>query len=429
MKSLISTLIIVLSLFNIIYNKSEDYEHLLEWGKSHSVFISDKIAMNYTSENIKNFYVTQEIEKNETIMIIPSDLVLNIDRALNLSGSKTKKLYEKYKNEKFEYVNAFIDYRIEQSFLAYLMYSANKHKSEKNKLYQFFKYFFNTFETNMDSFPLFYNAEQFNLLTSSLFGNEIFQMRALFDEEYSILDQRVLKKGLDYDEYLRHRQYTLSKGRNITKKCSLVPFVDMFDIHPTKYNLKLRIRMDDYGIKVVAKKKIKPNRKLLLKIDSLQNSNLLCFYGKTFKESENTVNNFLVPYISSLYLTERNLDQSLANNEKIDLAREKFYEEAMKTYMEFSKKIKEDGSPLSALNIFKGNLQALRKKYDEVSTSQIHKTFFTLKDIENIKRVLSTEMRFYDEKMKVLDVLIDYTIKNQTKNETEDDEKDPNLDL
>ena len=428
MKSLITALIIVLSLFNIIYNKSEDYEHLLEWGKSHSVFISDKIAMNYTSENIKNFYVTQEIEKNETIMIIPSELVLNIDRALNLSGSKTKKLYEKYKNEKFEFTNAFINYRIEQSFLAYLMYSANKHKSEKNKIYQFFKFFFNTFETNLDSFPLFYNSEQFSLLTSSLVGNEIFQMRALFDEEYSILDKRVLKKGLDYDEYLRHRQYTLSKGRNITNKCSLVPFVDMFDIHPTKYNLKLRIRMDDYGIKVVARKKIKPNRNLLLKVDSMQNSNMLVFYGKTFKEYENTVNSFLVPYVSSVYLTERNLDQNLANNEKIDLAREKFYEEAMKTYMEFSKKIKEDGSPLSALNIFKGNLKALRKKYDEVSTSQIHKTFFTLTDIENIKRVLSTEMRFYDEKMKVLDVLIDYTINNQTKNGT-DDEKEPNLDL
>jgi hypothetical protein len=160
----------------------------------------------------------------------------------------------------------------------------------------------------------------------------------------------------------------------------------------------------------------------------LQNSNLLCFYGKTFKESENTVNNFLVPYISSLYLTERNLDQSLANNEKIDLAREKFYEEAMKTYMEFSKKIKEDGSPLSALNIFKGNLQALRKKYDEVSTSQIHKTFFTLKDIQNVQRVLNTEMKFYDEKMKVIDVLIDYTINNNTKKNEEDD-KEPDLEL
>ena len=73
------------------------------------------------------------------------------------------------------------------------------------------------------------------------------------------------------------------------------------------------------------------------------------------------------PYfnISPAFLTERNLDQSLAKNDKIDLVHEKFYEEAMPTYMEFSKKIKEDGSPLSALNIFMDNLKALRKKYDE----------------------------------------------------------------
>ena len=166
----------------------------------------------------------------------------------------------------------------------------------------------------------------------------------------------------------------------------------------------------------------------MVKINSMQNSNMLIFYGKTFKELENTVNNFLVPYISPAFLTERNLDQSLAKNDKIDLVREKFYEEAMPTYMEFSKKIKEDGSPLSALNIFMDNLKALRKKYDEVTTSQLHKTFFTLKDIENVKRILSTEKRFYDEKMKVIDVLIDYTKNNNTKNKSED-ENEPNLDL
>lgn len=428
MKPFLLTFVIIGSLLSFINNKSDDYEHLLEWGKSHNVFISDKIAMNYTSENIKNFYVTQEIEKNETVMIIPTELILNINTALNLSGTKTKKLYEKYKNEKFEYVNDFLKYRIEQSFLAYLMYSANKHKSEKNKLYQYFKYFFNTFETNLDSFPLFYNNEQFSLLTSSLLGNEIFQMHALFDEEYSILDKKVLKKGLDYDEYLRYRTYTLSKGNNVTGLCTLIPFVDILDVHPTKYNLKLKFKLDEYGVKVIAKKKIKPNRRLMVKINSMQNSNMLIFYGKTFKELENTVNNFLVPYISPAFLTERNLDQSLAKNDKIDLVHEKFYEEAMPTYMEFSKKIKEDGSPLSALNIFMDNLKALRKKYDEVTTSQLHKTFFTLKDIENVKRILSTEMRFYDEKMKVIDVLIDYTKNNNTKNKSED-ENDPNLDL
>ena len=66
---------------------------------------------------------------------------------------------------------------------------------------------------------------------------------------------------------------------------------------------------------------------------------------------------------------------------------------------------------------------AMRKKYDEVSTSQIHKAFFTTKDIENVKRVINTEKKFYDEKMKVLDVLIDYTINNKTDAKIEDTKK------
>ena len=427
MRKTLNILIITFILFisNITTRSTKDYDLLLEWGKNHSVFISDKIGINYTSENVKNYYVREEIEKNETIMEIPTELILNLKTALDLYGPKTKKLYDKYRKEKFEYVNDYLPYRIQQSFLAYMMYQGNKHN---NKFHKFFQYFMNTFETNLDGFPIFYNNEQFNLLTMSQFGNEIFQTKTLFEEEYSILDQKVLSKGLDYDEYLKYRTYTLSKGRNMTGLCTLVPFVDILDIHPTKYNLKLDFNLDDYGVRVISTKKIKAKRRLRLKVDSMQNSNSLIFYGRTFKELENTVNNFLVPYISSQYLTEKNLDQSFASQEKLDLSHEKFYEEAMKTYMDFSKKIKEDGSPLSALNIFKDNLMAMRKKYDEVSTSQIHKTFFTNKDIENVKRVINTEKRFYDEKMKVLDTLIDWTIKNQTEN-AKKEEDEPNFDL
>ncbi len=427
MKKFVNLLIISILLFisNISCKTTKDYDLLLEWGLNHSVFISDKIGINYTSENLKNFYVKEEIDKNETIMIIPKDLILNIKSALDLYGPKTKKLYQKYKKEKFEYVNSFLSYRIQQSFLSYLMLQGNKHD---NKFHKYFQYFMNTFESNLDSFPIFYNNEQFGLLTMSQFGNEIFQTKTLMEEEYNILDQKVLSKGLDYDEYLKYRTFTLSKGNNITGLCSLIPFVDILDIHPTKYNLKLDFNLSDYGVKVISTKKIKMRRRLRLKIDSIQNSNSLIFYGRTFKELENTVSSFSVPYISSQYLTEKNMDQSLAINDKIELAHEKFYEEAMKTYMDFSKKIKEDGSPLSALNIFKDNLNAMRKKYDDVTTSQIHKTFFTRKDIENVKRVLNTEKRFYDEKMKILDTLIDWTIKNQTKTD-EKDEKEPNFDL
>ena len=424
MKKISNCLIIfIITLISYTNNKStKDYDLLLEWGKNHSVFISDKIGINYTSENLKNYYLKEEIDKNETIMIIPKELILNIENGFDLYGPKTKKLYQKYKKEKFEYVNELLPYRIQQSFLAYMMYQGNKHN---NKFHKFFQYFMNTFETNLDNFPLFYNTEQFSLLTMSLFGNEIFQTKTLLEEEYSILNQKVLSKGLDYDEYFRYRTFTLSKGRNITGLCSLIPFVDIFEVHPTKYNLKLDFNLDDYGVKVISTKKIKAKRRLRLKIDSMQNSNALIFYGKTFKELENSIGSFLVPYVSSQYLTEKNMDQSLANNEKLDLMHEKFYEEAMKTYMDFSKKIHEDGSPLSALNIFKDNLNAMRKKYDEVSTSQIHKTFFTNRDIENVKRVINTEKKVYDEKMKVLDTLIEWTIQNQTKKE----EPEPNFDL
>jgi len=412
MSKLLNILIITIILFTSINTKTtKDYDLLLEWGTNHSVFISDKIGINYTSEDHKNFYVKEEIDKNETIMIIPKELILNLKAGLNLYGPKTKKLYDKYKKEKFEYVNEYLSYRKQQSFLAYLMLQGNKHN---NKFHKYFQYFMNTFESNLDNYPIFYNNEQFSLLTMSQFGNEIFQTKTLFEEEYSILDQKVLSKGLDYDEYFKYRTYVLSKGRNITGLCSLVPFVDILDIHPTKYNLKLEFNLSDYGVKVISTKKIKMKRRLRLKVDSMQNSNALIFYGKTFKEMEKTVNTFSVPYISSQYLTEKNLDQSFAINEKIELVHEKFYEEAMKTYMDFSKKINEDGSPLSALNIFKDNLNAMRKKYDDVTTSQIHKAFFTNRDIENVKRILNTEKFFYDEKIRILDTLIDWTIKNQT---------------
>ena len=426
MKNIIYVLILTIILFisSINTKTTKEFDLLLEWGKNNSVFFSEKIGVNYTSENYKSFYSKEEIEKNETLMIIPPELVLNIKTGLDLYGPKTKKLYDKYKKEKFEYVNDFLPYRIQQSFLAYMMLQGNKHN---NKFHKFFQYFMNTFETNLDGFPIFYNNEQFNLLTMSQFGNEIFQTKTLLEEEYSILDQKILSKGLDYDEYLKYRTYTLSKGKNITGLCSLVPLVDILDIHPTKYNLKLEFDLKDYGVKVISTKKIKAKRRLRLKVESAQNSNALIFYGKTFKEMENTVGNFLVPYISSQYLTEKNLDQSLAIQDKIDLTHEKFYEEAMKTYMDFSKKIKEDGSPLSALNIFKDNLMAMRKNYDDVTTSQIHKTFFTNKDIENVKRVLNLEKKIYDEKLKVLDTLIDWTIKNQTEGNKKEDE--PNFDL
>ena len=125
--SLISLLLISSS------SQLNDYDRLLSWAKNNSCEISDKIGMKYISENNKTFFVKKDIKKNEVLFRIPSKILLTLDKALELSGKKINKLYEAYKKHKWGFSNDALKYRIQQSFLAYLMYNAMKHKSSKNK--------------------------------------------------------------------------------------------------------------------------------------------------------------------------------------------------------------------------------------------------------------------------------------------------------
>ena len=185
MKTYFIFLFLILVSLNIYSSKQNDYELLLEWGKNNSAFISDKIDMNYTNENNKNYYVKEEIKKDEIVMTIPKKVLLNIDSAINILGKKIKKQFEIYKNKQLEdktNLNEDMLYHINQSFLAYLMTIANKNKSKnnKNKLYQYYKYYFNTFETNLEKYPLFFSTEQMRLLDFSIFGIELISTKHLF---------------------------------------------------------------------------------------------------------------------------------------------------------------------------------------------------------------------------------------------------------
>ena len=117
--------LILLILYNYIQSEKTKYDYLIEWGKNNSVYISNKIEINYTNENTKNFYVTDMIKPEEIIISIPQKLLLNIDSALKLSSSKIKKQYETYKKQKFKDIlnnrSELYNQRIENSFLAYMM--------------------------------------------------------------------------------------------------------------------------------------------------------------------------------------------------------------------------------------------------------------------------------------------------------------------
>ena len=410
-------LLILLTAYNLSHSKKTDYDYLIEWGKNNSVFISDKIKINYTNENTKNFYVKETIEPNEIIISIPENLLLNINSALKLSSNKFQKQFEKYKKQKFKQAknnsSELFNQRIENSFLAYIITMANLNKSPKNKLYQFYKYFFDTCETNLDKFPLFYSTDQIRPFLFSLFSNELIQTREAFEEEYTILQSQITKKQFDLDEYLKYRLFTYNKLVNISEQSSIVPFVDILDTNPVSFNLQVRYLQDNHTVNVISNQEINPEQKLILAVVEMTNMASLIVYGRIYEENKNFLETFKISKISPIFLRSKNMNLMLSNSNLMDLMKPKFYDEVIPDYMELSKMMNGDGSSVSALKLLVENIEEFRKQYDDVTTSVLMKNFFDTEIVYNIKSVLDTEKNFLDKKIKQLKKIVSYVDTNK----------------
>jgi len=418
--------LILLTAYNLSHSKKTDYDYLIEWGKNNSVFISDKIKINYTNENTKNFYVKETIEPNEIIISIPENLLLNINSALKLSSNKFQKQFEKYKKQKFKQAknnsSELFNQRIENSFLAYIITMANLNKSPKNKLYQFYKYFFDTCETNLDKFPLFYSTDQIRPFLFSLFSNELIQTREAFEEEYTILQSQITKKQFDLDEYLKYRLFTYNKLVNISEQSSIVPFVDILDTNPVSFNLQVRYLQDNHTVNVISNQEINPEQKLILAVVEMTNMASLIVYGRIYEENKNFLETFKISKISPIFLRSKNMNLMLSNSNLMDLMKPKFYDEVIPEYMELSKMMNGDGSSVSALKLLVENIEEFRKQYDDVTTSVLMKNFFDTEIVYNIKSVLDTEKNFLDKKIKQLKKIVSYVdtnIKNKLENKSD----------
>ena len=412
MKNFYFVLFLILTISYVLPKKKKtNYDLLLEWGKNHSVYVSDKIAMNYTDENNKNYYVKKEIKKGEAIISIPTAILLNIESALKLSGPKIKKQFEAYKKQNFETkidnsYKELMSYRVDQSFLAYLMTVANKNKSKKSKFYQFFKYYFNTFETDLERYPLFYSTEQIRLLMFTQFGNELMQTKEMFDEEFGIFEKYIYKKTLDQDEYTKYRIFSFNKLVNVSGISSLVPFIDFLETNPVNSNLQLNSTNDNKAITIVAKKDIKVTDRLVISVVQMPNSGSYMTYGRVYEENKDYVETFKIPKVCVAFLKEKKLDPLMATTEIVELTGQKFYLEALQSYQEISLSLKEDGSKISALRLFLENMKLVRKEYDKVTPSVLYKTFFQTKYVKNIKSILDTEKRYLDKKIRQMKKVI-----------------------
>ena len=413
-------------------SQKNDYDVLLEWGKNNSLVISDKIEMKYINENNKAYYAKEKIIKNEVILIIPDAITLNIKNALRLYGKKGKKLYKEFKSYFDESINDFMS---DQIFLAYLMYKVNKNdKLKSNNFYKYYQYLFKTFESNLDSFPIFYTMEQLYLIQFTSLINSIDLIKERYGAEIDIFEKK-LKKEIIKDDYYVFRTYSSSKSFNESGHSVILPFVDMFNKHPTKYNLK--VEATDNITRVIATKDIFPSEKLYIKYDYLTNHNALILFGITFDEIIDKVNSLNVPILNALLLKNNKVSINNKTYNKyftkyMDVQKDKFYEKYNEKYKEFAINIKNDGSELAGYKLILENLETLKELNSKITLSHISKVFYQQKDIDNIQRIFKCEMNTLDKKIDLMkNVINNYEQNKQNEQNKQKDKKinDVNSDL
>ena len=399
------------------------YDYLLEWGLNNSLFISDKLGMRYTSENNKTYYAKEEIPEKTIIMNIPFEIMLNIKNAFKLLNSKKlNNLYNEYKKDKFDIYVGFLPASLDQSFLSYLIYLViHRHKHyKKNKFFQYYQYLFDTFETDLDSYPVFYNKNQLTLLQGSLAFIEISLMKELFKEEVDKLEHIHKQRDIYFDEYLRFRTLTITKSLNISNQTTIIPFIDMFANDPIDFNVNFKLNETNNNLYVFTTKKIKKGDILYIRSGYFSNNKRFVIYGETFDKMNDHIETFQIPMISHMmHHSIPYKDKGYDLDDTIDLSEKEFYKEALTTYKKLSILKKGDGSDLSAYKLFLKNLELVRGTYDHITTSDIHKEFLNSKDINNVIRVLRFEKKFLDEKINVLRKFID-KLEKKSKNKSEE---------
>ena len=430
---LLNLLIICFS-FIILISKSysakkSDYDLLLEWGKNNSLEISDKIKIEYINENNKTYYANSTIQKGEEILNIPKSIFLNIENVIALYGKKAKKFYSLFKSE----LNESSDFNLEQSFLSFIMYKVNKNqKSKNNKFYKYFQYLFNTYETNLDSFPIFYSLEQLNLIRQTSLGFLIDKMKKTYDEETSIYEKTLKQKKINKEDYYVFRTYSSSKSVNISGHSVIVPFLDMFEKHPTKYNLE--VIASDFDIKVISTKDIFNGEKLLIKSDTLTNHNALLYFGICFEEIFDRIEKYFAPILNPKLIKNHNIDlnedSSLGKyiNEFIEIKKgnNQFYLKYMDVYKKLAKKFGMDETELSCYKLILENFYTLKEMNEQIGTF-VYKVFYKQKDINNILTIVKTENNILEEKIDLMKFLIEGIETN--KKDEEKDDKNINFDL
>lgn len=397
-------------------NKKSFNETLLKWGKKKNIKFSNKIILNYTSNNFKTFYANDDISENEIILEIPYESTLTIDLLEKYSPKFLLDIYSDIKNNSSPSNKIFRTPMIKQQvFIALNLEYAISHK-KKSKLYKLYKPYFQSFENNFDYYPLLYGEGELTLINPTNFGAKVINAKQSIFEEFEYIQKNYSYESLINDEYIKYRIMSVSKFYNFMGNYAIVPFFDFFPIEMNKtlYNVFWNVDNNTKKFIIKSNKNIKKGEKLIMKCLNIPNSRLLMYYGLTFEKND-YIDPFIVKYLHSKLKKEIKIQDYILNPKisEFDLSKESFIGDSMDNYRNLGSYFNLPNNDDTGYILMLKNLKYYLEDYNLIDETDYYKKIIFDKNRINIRRVIDLEKLLLQKRIDLLQEIVDDRMKGK----------------
>ena len=204
---------------------------------------------------------------------------------------------------------------------------------------------------NLIHLPSSFNNKQINSFMNSSFNNFFNLMNQYLMGEVSTLQEEIFnEKDINTNDYFKYRFLLLQKTLNISHTTTLVPFIDLIKHEFNKSNINCKLIVNKGHIKIKAIKNINRNEVLTIKQRKITNQYSFYFYGKTYDELIDYMPSFIVPIVIPNILIDEGIELDINEDEeenKVDLAWDKFYDVVLPSYKELMRQIQKEDSNIN----------------------------------------------------------------------------------
>ena len=418
---------------------NDDLTDYLIWARYNNLSMHPSLKFTKKIKNMKtlyNLYTKETIPENTTLIHIPSNIILNITKILDLINlPELKKQYEEFMDNDIYEDDYSPELKKDEAFLTYIFYQIHdgKKKILKSKFYKKYKHYINSFQINSEYEPLFFDDVGVNKLYLS-YINTLYSMnkRNFEQETYIFKGYSYYKRDIDYDEYLPIRIAVINNGLTISEQKYLIPVLNMINTDYIKYNSNFTLESDG-SIRIYSTREIQAQEEIIFFSKEMSNARRLLFEGRTYPELNYYFDEYLIPAFGiSLYVKFNLDDPDLEFTNYINLLEDGYEEDAINIYKDHLDILKRD-DPVEdksgkgwPFEILLNNLKAFKEYIISFGKDKIYE-YFDDKDVRiNVERVILGDKKILEKAYEETELKAgDYIDLNSRK--TDDSEDNPEL--